>query len=65
MFSERPFDPDDLPLEAHRTAADQALLVGMTGSAGNEPADRDGRSAARRGLLPFGRRGREAAESRR
>jgi hypothetical protein len=62
MLSERPFDPDDLPLEADRTASDRAYLAGLSGS-GDDPLDSE-RRPVRRGLLPFGRRDRETADSR-
>jgi hypothetical protein len=58
--SERPFDPDDLPLEAHRTDADIAFLTNVAGA---EPQATDSRDAEaptflRRSLLPFGLAGR-------
>jgi hypothetical protein len=58
---ERPFDPDDLPIEANRTAADDAFLTSMTTGRGERD---DRRSFLRRALLPFGRPEEQAVESR-
>jgi hypothetical protein len=55
LVIDRPLDPDDLPLEAHRTPADQALLAEILDSP-RDPGIRDeGGSLLRRALLPFGR----------
>jgi len=56
---ERPFDPDDLPLEAHRSAHDNAFLAEIRG--GREDAAEE-KSFLRRALLPFGRREVRVAE---
>lgn len=51
---ERPFDPDDLPLEAQRTEADQAVLAQGAGTAHEEEANDAAQPAfLRRSFLPF------------
>ena len=58
---DRPFDPDDLPLESNRSASDRAFLAEIRGGpAGGTP---DERSFLRRALLPFGRREGRAVEA--
>jgi hypothetical protein len=58
---DRPFDPDDLPLEANRSASDRAFLADVRGGPdGGAPEER---SFLRRALLPFGRREARAVET--
>ena len=59
---DRPFDPDDLPLEAHRSAQDRAFLAAMGGAVEADQAEDTG-SRIRRALQPFGRRDTIPAES--
>ena len=57
---DRPFDPDDLPLEAHRSTSDQAFLSQIHGEA--SPDDRpEEQSFLKRALLPLNRREARAA----
>ena len=58
---DRPFDPDDLPLEANRSASDRAFLAEVRGVPSGEASEE--RSFLRRALLPFGRRETQAVES--
>jgi hypothetical protein len=53
--SERPFDPDDLPLEVHRTEAEHDLLARMAGPSEDEAASHPNEqpSFLRRSLPPF------------
>ena len=64
LVIDRPFDPDDLPLEAQRSASDQAFLAEMAGRSRETEAERDERSLLQRALMPFGRRDSQAAEGR-
>ena len=63
LVIDRPFDPDDLPLEAHRSASDQAFLAEMVGQSRQTESQEDGRSLLQRAMMPFGRRDSQAAES--
>jgi len=63
----RPFDPDDLPLEAHRSAADEALLREQLAvpAIAEQLDEHGGRSFLRRSILAFGSRGDHSAGRRR
>jgi hypothetical protein len=52
---DRPFDPDDLPLEAQRTTSDQAFLSQIHGDARADGKPEE-QSFLKRALLPFNRR---------
>jgi hypothetical protein len=53
---DRPFDPDDLPLEAHRTASDRAFIAALQAPSHDGDAPAEEKSFLRRALLPLSRR---------
>jgi hypothetical protein len=62
---DRPFDPDDLPIEAHRTASDYAFLASIgIGSSESDRHDDGPGSLLKRAFQPFSRREGHPAESR-
>ena len=58
---DRPFDPDDLPLEAHQSDRDRAFLASV--SVGGDSGPAEGGSLLQRALQPFGRREARPAEA--
>jgi hypothetical protein len=60
---DRPFDPDDLPLEANRSSSDRAFVREISGVSAEPDGRAEERSFLRRALLPFNRRERSAGET--